>query len=228
MSSAFSCPRHIVRRSRTFAFFRFALTSAGRLSANASVSGSSTDRSPSLWASPTAQATKLLEVARRDYEAGVEEQRQLEQQYHSLQQEIQRARLLDVQLDTASRDLKQSEKQWNTATTHKQEAAEKQSAEENKRFTDAYNRAGNEEEKEILTAVREYSEMNPKMLYEGYIITKIENPKDYNFELPSTMKIEKGDKIAEFNTKEGKTVQYLIDRESNTVKSSKGANGVEI
>ena len=109
-----------------------------------------------------------------------------------------------------------------------QEAAEKQSAEENKRFTDAYNRAGSEEEKEILTAVREYSEMSSKMLYEGYIITKIENPKDYNFELPSTMKIEKGDKIAEFNTKEGKTVQYLIDRESNTVKSSKGANGVEI
>lgn len=109
-----------------------------------------------------------------------------------------------------------------------QEAAEKQSAEENKRFTDAYNRAGSEEEKEILTAVREYSEMSSKMLYEGYIITKIENPKDYNFELPSTMKIEKGDKIAEFNTNEGKTVQYLIDRESNTVKSSKGANGVEI
>ncbi len=74
------------------------------------------------------QATKLLEVARRDYEAGVEEQRQLEQQYHSLQQEIQRARLLDVQLDTASRDLEQSKKQWTTAAARRQEAAEKHQA----------------------------------------------------------------------------------------------------
>ena len=69
-------------------------------------------------------ATELLTVARHEYEKGVEEQQQSEARFKSLQQEILQARKLDIQLDTAIRDLSHSEQQLKNVMLRK-EAAEK-------------------------------------------------------------------------------------------------------
>ena len=67
-------------------------------------------------------ATELLTVARHEYEKGVEEQQQSEARFKSLQQEILQARKLDIQLDTAIRDLSHSEQQLKNVMLRKEEA----------------------------------------------------------------------------------------------------------
>ena len=73
-------------------------------------------------------ATELLTVARHEYEKGVEEQQQSETRFKSLQQEILQARKLDIQLDTAIRDLSHSEQQLKNVTLRKGEAEKKYQA----------------------------------------------------------------------------------------------------
>ena len=68
-------------------------------------------------------ATELLTVARHEYEKGVEEQQQSEARFKSLQQEI-----LDIQLDTAIRDLSHSEQQLKNVMLRKEEAEKKYQA----------------------------------------------------------------------------------------------------
>ncbi len=75
-----------------------------------------------------AHATELLTVARREFEKGVEEQQQSEVCFKSLQQEILQARKLDIQLDTAIRDLSHSEQQLKNVTFRKVEAEKKYQA----------------------------------------------------------------------------------------------------
>lgn len=75
-----------------------------------------------------AHATELLTVARREYEKGVEEQQQSEARFKSLQQEILQARKLDIQLDTAIRDLSHSELQLKNVTLRKGETEKKYQA----------------------------------------------------------------------------------------------------
>lgn len=75
-----------------------------------------------------AHATELLTVARREYEKGVEEQQQSEARFKSLQQEILQARKLDIQLDTAIRDLSHSEQQLKNVTLRKGETEKKYQA----------------------------------------------------------------------------------------------------
>ena len=73
-------------------------------------------------------ATELLTVARHEYEKGVEEQQQSEARFKSLQQEILQARKLDIQLDTAIRDLSHSEQQLKNVMLRKGEAEKKYQA----------------------------------------------------------------------------------------------------
>lgn len=73
-------------------------------------------------------ATELLTVARHEYEKGVEEQQQSEARFKSLQQEILLARKLDIQLDTAIRDLSHSEQQLKNVMLRKEEAEKKYQA----------------------------------------------------------------------------------------------------
>ncbi|MCS2919646.1 ATP-dependent exonuclease [Parabacteroides merdae] len=73
-------------------------------------------------------ATELLTVARHEYEKGVEEQQQSETRFKSLQQEILQARKLDIQLDTAIRDLSHSEQQLKNVMLRKEEAEKKYQA----------------------------------------------------------------------------------------------------
>ena len=74
-------------------------------------------------------ATELLTVARHEYEKGVEEQQQSEARFKSLQQEILQARKLDIQLDTAIRDLSHSEQpRWLSVLPRKEEAEKKYQA----------------------------------------------------------------------------------------------------
>ena len=73
-------------------------------------------------------ATDLLTVARHEYEKGVEEQQQSEARFKSLQQEILQARKLDIQLDTAIRDLSHSEQQLKNVMLRKEEAEKKYQA----------------------------------------------------------------------------------------------------
>ena len=73
-------------------------------------------------------ATELLTVARHEYEKGVEEQQQSETRFKSLQQEILQARKLDIQLDTAIRDLSHSEQQLKNVLLRKEEAEKKYQA----------------------------------------------------------------------------------------------------
>ena len=73
-------------------------------------------------------ATELLTVARLEYEKGVEEQQQSETRFKSLQQEILQARKLDIQLDTAIRDLSHSEQQLKNVMLRKEEAEKKYQA----------------------------------------------------------------------------------------------------
>lgn len=75
-----------------------------------------------------AHATELLTIARRDYEKGMEEQQQSEAHFKSLQQELLLARKIDIQLDTAVRDLSQSEQQWKGVRQRKEEADKKYQA----------------------------------------------------------------------------------------------------
>lgn len=75
-----------------------------------------------------AHATELLTVARREYEKGVEEQQHSEARFKSLQQEILQARKLDIQLDTAIRDLSHSEQQLKNVTLRKGETEKKYQA----------------------------------------------------------------------------------------------------
>ena len=73
-------------------------------------------------------ATELLTVARHEYEKGVEEQQQSEARFKSLQNEILQARKLDIQLDTAIRDLSHSEQQLKNVMLRKEEAEKKYQA----------------------------------------------------------------------------------------------------
>lgn len=73
-------------------------------------------------------ATELLTVALHEYEKGVEEQQQSEARFKSLQQEILQARKLDIQLDTAIRDLSHSEQQLKNVMLRKEEAEKKYQA----------------------------------------------------------------------------------------------------
>ena len=73
-------------------------------------------------------ATELLTVARHEYEKGVEEQQQSETRFKSLQQEILQARKLDIQLDTAIRDLSHSEQQLKNVMLRKEVAEKKYQA----------------------------------------------------------------------------------------------------
>lgn len=73
-------------------------------------------------------ATELLTVARHEYEKGVEEQQQSEARFKSLQQEILQARKLDIQLDTAIRDLSHSEQQLKNVMLRKEDAEKKYQA----------------------------------------------------------------------------------------------------
>ena len=73
-------------------------------------------------------ATELLTVARHEYEKGVEEQQQSEARFKSVQQEILQARKLDIQLDTAIRDLSHSEQQLKNVMLRKEEAEKKYQA----------------------------------------------------------------------------------------------------
>lgn len=73
-------------------------------------------------------ATELLTVARHEYEKGVEEQQQSETRFKFLQQEILQARKLDIQLDTAIRDLSHSEQQLKNVMLRKEEAEKKYQA----------------------------------------------------------------------------------------------------
>ena len=73
-------------------------------------------------------ATEVLTVARHEYEKGVEEQQQSEARFKSLQQEILQARKLDIQLDTAIRDLSHSEQQLKNVMLRKEEAEKKYQA----------------------------------------------------------------------------------------------------
>ena len=73
-------------------------------------------------------ATELLTVARHEYEKGVEEQQQSEARFKSLQQKILQARKLDIQLDTAIRDLSHSEQQLKNVMLRKEEAEKKYQA----------------------------------------------------------------------------------------------------
>ena len=73
-------------------------------------------------------ATELLTVARHEYEKGVEEQQQSETRFKSLLQEILQARKLDIQLDTAIRDLSHSEQQLKNVMLRKEEAEKKYQA----------------------------------------------------------------------------------------------------
>ena len=73
-------------------------------------------------------ATELLTVARHEYEKGVEEQQQSEARFKSLQQEILQARKLDIQLDTAIRDLSHSEQQLKNVMLRKEVAEKKYQA----------------------------------------------------------------------------------------------------
>ncbi len=73
-------------------------------------------------------ATELLLVARREYEKGMEEQQRSEARFKSLQQEILQARKLDIQLDTAIRDLSHSEQQLKNVTHRKEDAEKKYQA----------------------------------------------------------------------------------------------------
>lgn len=75
-----------------------------------------------------AHAVEVLTVARREYEKGVEEQQQSEAHFKSLQQELLQARKLDIQLDTAIRDLSHSEQQLKNVTLRKEEAGKKYQA----------------------------------------------------------------------------------------------------
>ena len=69
-----------------------------------------------------------MTVARHEYEKGVEEQQQSEARFKSLQQEILQARKLDIQLDTAIRDLSHSEQQLKNVMLRKEEAEKKYQA----------------------------------------------------------------------------------------------------
>lgn len=73
-------------------------------------------------AASLARANELLEVASREYKKGMEAQHLSESQFKSLQQELQQARKLDVQLDTARRDLTLSDEQVRKAAASKQQA----------------------------------------------------------------------------------------------------------
>ena len=73
-------------------------------------------------------ATELLTVARHEYEKGEAEQQQSATCFKSLQQEISQPRNLDIQLDTAIRDLSHSEQQLKNVMLRKEEAEKKYQA----------------------------------------------------------------------------------------------------
>lgn len=67
-------------------------------------------------------ATGLLEIVSHDYKKGVEEQQQADTYFKSLQQDLLQARKLDVQLETAKRDLSLSEEQVRKASENRLQA----------------------------------------------------------------------------------------------------------
>lgn len=68
------------------------------------------------------RATELQEIASRDYKKGVEEQQLAERHFKSLQQDLLQARKLDIQLETAKRDLSLSEEQVRKVSENRQTA----------------------------------------------------------------------------------------------------------
>lgn len=71
------------------------------------------------------RALELYAAARKEYEQEEKEQQKSEASFKSLQLEIQQARKLDTQLDTATRALSDSEIQYKNALTRKKETEDK-------------------------------------------------------------------------------------------------------
>ena len=72
-----------------------------------------------------ATAIEAQTIAKSKYAQGLEERQAAESNYKSLQQDIQQARTLDVQLQTAERDFKNSAQQLKKATSDKLDADKK-------------------------------------------------------------------------------------------------------
>lgn len=71
------------------------------------------------------EATSLLAAAHKEYEQGLEEQQRSETRFKSLQTELQEARKLDVQMDSLTRIVAESEAKWKEACKRKKEGEEK-------------------------------------------------------------------------------------------------------
>lgn len=78
------------------------------------------------------RATELLNTARKEYEQGIQDEQRSEADFKALQQELQQARKLDVQLNEATRSAKETETRLRDALQRKKEGQDKLKAAQTK------------------------------------------------------------------------------------------------
>ena len=78
------------------------------------------------------RATELLNTARKEYEQGIQDEQRSEADFKALQQELQQARKLDVQLNEATRSAKETETRLRDALQRKKEGEDKLKAAQTK------------------------------------------------------------------------------------------------
>lgn len=78
------------------------------------------------------RATELLNTARKEYEQGIQDEQRSEADFKALQQELQQARKLDVQLNEATRSAKETETRLHDALQRKKEGEDKLKAAQTK------------------------------------------------------------------------------------------------
>lgn len=78
------------------------------------------------------RATELLNTARKEYEQGIQDEQRSEADFKALQQELQQARKLDVQLNEATRSAKDTETRLRDALQRKKEGEDKLKAAQTK------------------------------------------------------------------------------------------------
>ena len=78
------------------------------------------------------RATELLNTTRKEYEQGIQDEQRSEADFKALQQELQQARKLDVQLNEATRSAKETETRLRDALQRKKEGEDKLKAAQTK------------------------------------------------------------------------------------------------
>ena len=78
------------------------------------------------------RATELLDTARKEYEQGIQDEQRSEADFKALQQDLQQARKLDVQLNEVTRSAKETETRLRDALQRKKEGEDKLKAAQTK------------------------------------------------------------------------------------------------